>query len=77
MLIIVALSCGIAIVGLITFIVMCLGIRQDDRSARLDGPAAGRAARLARRFTGLRTEQPAIAGPRARRRTREHARADW
>jgi hypothetical protein len=45
----------IAVVGFIAFIVLCLGIRREDKAASLDRQAPGFAAIQARRFTGLRS----------------------
>ena len=59
MLIIVLVLTGvIAVAGFITFAMLCLGIRREDKAAGLGGHAPGFAAIQARRFTGLRT-QPA------------------
>lgn len=54
-----ALIAAIAVTGLIAFLVLCLGIRHEDR-ATLHASAPGFAARQARRFTGLRTERPKV-----------------
>lgn len=58
LIIVVVLTGGIAIAGLIAFVILCAGIRREDRTAGLDGPAPGFAAQAARRFTGLRTQPP-------------------
>jgi hypothetical protein len=75
MLIVIALALCLAVTGMVVFIVLCAGIRREDRSAGLGGQVTGRAAVLARRFTGLRTEQPGVRGPRSRRQS-ERAGAD-
>jgi hypothetical protein len=54
---VVVLSVGVAIAAFTAFIVMCLGIRREDRAA-LHRSAPTFAARQARRFTGLRTQPP-------------------
>ncbi len=54
---IIALSVGVAIAAFTAFIVLCQGIRREDRAA-LHGAAPTFAARQARRFTGLRTQHP-------------------
>ena len=54
---IIALSVGVAIAAFAAFIVLCAGIRREDRAA-LHRAAPTFAARQARRFTGLRTEHP-------------------
>jgi hypothetical protein len=54
----IALIAALAVVALSAFIVLCLGIRCEDKAASLGRPAPGFAALLARRFTGLRA-QPA------------------
>jgi hypothetical protein len=70
---IVALSVGVAIAAPIAFVILCLGIRREDRAA-LYQPTPTFAARQARRFTGLRTQHP---GPKRHdHRTSERARAD-
>jgi hypothetical protein len=47
-----ALTAGLAVVAAIAFIILCLGIRREDRAGAFDKPAPGFAARQARRFTG-------------------------
>jgi hypothetical protein len=54
---IVALSVGVAIAAFTAFVILCLGIRREDRTA-LHRPAPTFAAKQARRFTGLRAQQP-------------------
>ena len=44
----------IAAAGFTAFIVLCLGIRHEDKAASLDKRAPGFAALQARRFTGWR-----------------------
>ncbi len=75
----IALVGGLAVVGFLVFVAMCLGIRRDDRLGRLDGPAPGPSAMLARSFTGLRVQLPesqCCAGNRGRSTAGERARAD-
>jgi hypothetical protein len=67
---IIVLSLGVAIAAFTAFIVMCLGIRREDRAA-LHRSAPTFAARQARRFTGLRTQPPSPT-----RQDRERVRAD-
>ena len=62
--ILIAIGCVTAVLGLAAFLAMCLGIRHDDRAARLDGPPPGPAAWLARRFTGLKTNGSSAYGAR-------------
>ncbi len=70
---IVALSVGVAVAACASFVILCLGIRNEDRAA-LYHSAPTFAARQARRFTGLRTQQP---GPKRHdHRTGERARVD-
>lgn len=76
MLTIVVLAIGIGVAGSITFIAICAGIVHEDHSARLGSHAPGRAARLARRITGLRTQQPRPNGTAGECRPRERAGAD-
>jgi hypothetical protein len=47
---------AIAAVGFIAFIVLCLGIRREDKAATLNRRAPGFAALQARRFTGWRAQ---------------------
>jgi hypothetical protein len=54
---IVAFSVAVAVAAFTAFVVLCLGIRSEDRAA-LRGSAPTFAARQARRFTGLRTQPP-------------------
>jgi len=68
----------VAVVCLTAFIVLCLGIRREDKAASLDRRAPGFAALLARRFTGLRAQPGGqiathLHGPD---KARERARAD-
>lgn len=68
----------IAIAGLIAFIVLCLGIRREDKAASLSRRAPGFAAVQARRFTGLRAQPSAriAAQMHAANSAKERARAD-
>src|SRR5580658_6994286 len=50
----------LAVLGLVSFVVLCWGIRRDDDAPDLDQPAPGRSAALARRFTGLLTCDSAV-----------------
>lgn len=52
------LTGGLALTCLLAFAILCVGIRRDDRVSGLDGPEPGLAAAMARRFTGLRVQQP-------------------
>jgi hypothetical protein len=58
---IVVLSVGVAVAAFTAFVVLCLGIRREDRAA-FSRSAPTFAARQARRFTGLRTTHPASPG---------------
>ncbi len=70
---IVVLSVGAAIVASIAFVILCLGIRREDRAA-LHQSAATFTARQARRFTGLRIQHPG--SERHDDRTGKRARVD-
>lgn len=79
MLIIAVILIGvIAVIGFIAFIVLCLGIRREDRAASLDRQAPGFAAFQARRFTGLRSQQSdrIATHMQAANSAKERARAD-
>jgi hypothetical protein len=68
----------IAVAGFAAFIVLCLGIRREDKAASLDRRAPGFAALQARRFTGWRA-QPSdriATHPASPDSARERARAD-
>lgn len=52
----ISLVAVIAVVGFTAFIVLCLGIRREDKTASLGRRAPGFAALQARRFTGWRAQ---------------------
>lgn len=68
----------ISVVGFIAFIVLCLGIRREDKAASLDRRAPGFAALQARRFTGMRAQphDRNATDTRAPDSVKERARAD-
>lgn len=80
MLIIAIILVGLtALIGFIAFIVLCLGIRREDRAASLDRQAPpGFAASQARRFTGWRSQPSELIPPylRSANSAKERARAD-